>query len=182
MTKNHKILIGGLLALLAILCIWTVTTIPDAPQEAPEEGPRVMTYTGNTISAEQDGKILWELTAETMEVDVDTQDMVITNMDGKFYTEDGRTLQLKAPKANYSEKQKFLTAEGGIVGDSTDGMHVRSEKLEWNGAENLLALIGKAEVRRDTDALLAQGDRIESADSFNLFKIIGHAHLEKGNK
>ena len=107
---------------------------------------------------------------------------VITNMDAKFYTEDGRTLHVTAPKANYKAKDKFLTVEGGIKGDSTDGAHLRADRLEWKAKENQLALIGNAELQRESDAVKAKGDRIESLDGFNKFKIIGHAHLEKGNK
>lgn len=182
MTKTHKILIGIVVAALAALCYWTVNTVPQPADDASPLEKRVMTYNGNTITEEKDGRKLWELTAESMEVDIDTQDANITNMDAKFYTEDGRTLHVTAPKANYKAKDKFLTVEGGIKGDSTDGAHLRADRLEWKAKENQLALIGNAELQRDSDAVKAKGDRIESLDGFNKFKIIGHAHLEKGNK
>ena len=83
---------------------------------------------------------------------------------------------------NTITEEKFLTVEGGIKGDSTDGAHLKADRLEWKAKENQLALIGNAELQRDSDAVKAKGDRIESLDGFNKFKIIGHAHLEKGNK
>ena len=150
MTKTHKILIGIVVAALAALCYWTVHTVPQPADDASPLEKRVMTYNGNTITEEKDGRKLWELTAESMEVDIDTQDASITNMDAKFYTE--------------------------------DGAHLRADRLEWKAKENQLALIGNAELQRDSDAVKAKGDRIESLDGFNKFKIIGHAHLEKGNK
>ena len=182
MTRNKKILIGVVLVLLAAMCIWTVQSVPDRVKDAPPLEKRVMTYNGNTIVEEKDGRKLWEMTAESMEVDIDTQDAVIDNLDAKFYTEDGRTIHLTAPKANYKAKEKFLTAEGGIKGDSTDGAHMQCDTAEWRAAEEKIALIGNAELQRDLDAVKAAGDRIESKDGFNKFKITGHAHLEKGNK
>lgn len=182
MTKNQKIIIGIVLAALTAMCIWTIQSVPGRITEAPPLEKRVMTYNGNTLVEEKDGRVLWELTAETMEVDIDTQDAEIANLDAKFYTEDGRTIHVNAKKADYRAKEKILTAEGGIKGESTDGMHLLAEKLEWKSKENELALIDNAELKRDSDALKAQGDRIESVDGFNRFKIIGHAHLEKGNK
>ena len=182
MTKNQKILIAIVLAVLAALCYWTVSTIPDRVTEEVPLEKRVMTYDGNTLVEEKDGKKLWEMTAETMEVDIDTQDAAITNIDANFYAEDGRVLHVQAPKASYKAGEKFLTVEGGLKGDSTDGLHVKSDGLEWHAKDSKLALVGNAELQRDSDAVKAQGDRIESLDNFKKFKIIGHAHLEKGNK
>lgn len=162
MTKTHKILIGIVVAALAALCYWTVNTVPQPADDASPLEKRVMTYNGNTITEEKDGRKLWELTAESMEVDIDTQDASITNMDAKFYTEDGRTLHVTAPKANYKANDKFLTVEGGIKGDSTDGAHLRADRLEWKAKENQLALIGNAELQRESDAVKAKGDRIEA--------------------
>ncbi len=181
MTKNQKIIIAIVLAALVAMCYWTVSTIPEQPTDTAPLDKRIMTYDGNTIVEEKDGKKLWEMTAETMEVDIDTQDAAITNMDAKFYAEDGRELHVKAPKASYKAGDKFLTVEGGLQGDSTDGLHVKSDGLEWNAKEEKMALVGNAELQRDSDALKAKGDRIESHDNFKRFKIIGHAHLEKGN-
>lgn len=181
MTKTHKILIFIVLAALAALCIWTVQSVPQPADDAAPLEKRVMTYDGNVITEEKDGRKLWELTAQSMEVDIDTQDASIENMDAKFYTEDGRVLHVTAPKASYKAKDKFLTVEGGITGDSTDGAHLKADRLEWSAKENQLSLIGSAELQRDSDAIKAQGDKIESMDGFNKFKISGHAHLEKGN-
>ena len=131
MTKTHKILIGIVVAALAALCYWTVHTVPQPADDASPLEKRVMTYNGNTITEEKDGRKLWELTAESMEVDIDTQDASITNMDAKFYTEDGRTLHVTAPKANYKAKDKFLTVEGGIKGIAP--MVPILEQIGWNG-------------------------------------------------
>lgn len=181
MTRNKKILAGLVLVLLAAMCVWTVRSVPEQIKDAPPLEKRVMTYSGNTISEEKDGRKLWELTAESMEVDVDTQDAALINLDAKFYTEDGRTIRLLAPKADYKAKDKFLTAEGGIKGDTTDGIHLRCARLEWKAAEERLTLIGDAELHRDEDALKVAGDTIEASDDFNKFKASGHAHLEKGS-
>lgn len=182
MTRNHKILIGIVLIALTAMCIWTARSIPDRITDAPPLEKRVMTYNGNKIVEEKDGKVLWELTAETMEVDIDTQDAKIANLDAKFYTEDGRTLHVTAKEADYLAKDKVLTAQGGIKGDSTDGMHMKSDRLEWKSKEKTLALIDNAELQRDSDALKITGKRIEALEDFNKFKVTGNAHFEKGNK
>ena len=105
----------------------------------------------------------------------------MTNMDAKFYTDDGRVLELKVPRARYIDKTKDLEAEGGVTGSSTDGAKLKCDKIHWIADNSLLALIDNVELERDSDHVKATGDRMESKDGFAKFKITGHAHLQKGN-
>ena len=116
MTRNKKILIGVVLVLLAAMCIWTVQSVPDRVKDAPPLEKRVMTYNGNTIVEEKDGRKLWELTAESMEVDIDTQDAAIVNLDARFYTEDGRTIHRIKPgiQIDNSRIQGELQGKGKV--------------------------------------------------------------------
>lgn len=182
MNKNRKIIIGAVLALLLGITIWTVESLPEVPDASDVLQKRVMTYSGNTISDEKNGKKIWEVSAETMEVDIDTQDAALTNMVARFYTEDGKTIEVKAPRATYTAKKKYLECLDGITGSGSDGEKIKCDKIEWQADNSRLALVGNAELEREKDQLKAKGDKIESTDNFNRFKIEGHAHLEKGNK
>lgn len=182
MNKNKKIIIGVLAAFLLGIIFWTVQTLPEVPDAPNGLEKRIMTYNGNTISEEKNGRKIWEVSAETMEVDIDTQDAALTNMVARFYTEDGKTMEVKAPRATYTAKKKYLECFDGITGSGSDGEKVKCDKIEWNADNSRLALIGNAELEREKDHIKAKGDKIESTDNFNKFKIEGHAHLEKGNE
>ena len=76
--------------------------------------------------------------------------------------------------------QKEVLLDGDIVVTTSDGAKLTSDRLEWYEGKDLLAAIGKAKITKDD--LLAEGDRIESTNGYQHFRIVGHAHLVKGHK
>ena len=95
MSKKGKLSIGAGILLFLALVTWVVYSIPDPPKPVePDNSPRIMSYGENNISAEKDGKKQWELHADKISMNVDTQDAEMENIEGKFYEDDGRTVTL----------------------------------------------------------------------------------------
>lgn len=185
MSTKGKIITGICAVLLLSMIVWVVRSIPESPSENPQESPRVMKYDGNTISAEKDGRTVWKLSAEAMEMEIDTQNASFTNATATFYEEDGRTVELTAPHGAYDAQKKDLKVDGGVHIKTSDGVELSSNELEWTDKDSMLAAIGEAKVTRESDALVGTGDRIESLDGFSMFKIKGSdtvkAHIVKGS-
>ena len=181
MSKQGKILLSIAVFLFLCLAIWVIRTTPDAPPEQEEaEVPKIMSYDGNILSEERNGRKLWDLTADTSVVDLETQDSELTGIVGHFYMEDGKILELRAKHGIYRQKQKEVLLDGDIVVTISDGAKLTSDRLEWYEGKDLLTAIGNAKITKDD--LLAEGDRIESTNGYQHFRIVGHAHLVKGNK
>ncbi|SFT61783.1 LPS export ABC transporter protein LptC [Selenomonas sp. GACV-9] len=179
MSKRTKWLLAGGLAVFVALVVWTVATIPEVPQDQTKvEAPKTMTYEGNTLSEEKDGRKLWELTAERIEVDVETQDVKLVNITGHFYAEDGRTVEIKADQGEFANETKDISVKGNVDIHTSDGASLKGQELRWQAKEEMLAAIGDAVAVKDD--MKVTGDRIESTDGFNKIKIIGKAHLVKG--
>lgn len=139
-----------------------------------------MSYDGNTISEEKNGRKIWELTSEHIEVDVDTQDVTMQGITGHFYAEDGKVAELKAESGVYGGKSKDIKLTGGIVVTYSDGVILVSKEMEWKSQEEILTALG--DVKSVREDLLITADKIESSDSFNKVKAVGHAHLEKNEE
>ena len=151
------------------------------PQKAPvEDGPKVMSYDNNTISEEKDGKKIWELTSESMTVDVDTKNVELTGLSGKFYEEDGRVVSVTAAHGTYDNKTKDIQVDGDVTIETTDGAALTCGKLLWTEAEGKLTAAEDAYIKQDD--MQARADRIESTNGFSHFKAIGKAHIVKGAK
>lgn len=207
MDKKQKFLVGILVAGFIALIYWAVVTVPHPQPETPQEQPTTMSYDGNTISEEQGGRKIWDLTAEHIDVDINTQDASMENIEGHFYQEDGRTVTIHADKGNYAHDSRDITLEGNIDVTTSDGAELSSDQLKWTAAESMLSAIGNAKASKDDmsatgdqfdsingfadysitgnayvakEDMEASGDRIESSNNFNHFKIIGNAHLAKG--
>ena len=180
MNKKVKTLAGAAVAAVVLLVVWTVTTLPDVPDENAQQPRRVMSYNNNKTFETKNDKVSWELTADSIEMDADSQDASMTNVKCVFYAEDGRVLTLVGDKGVYSDNTKRITMEGNIKADSTDGSHMRCEKAEYASEDEILKLIGNAQLESESDKLKASGDVLESSDGFSRFKATGKAHVEKG--
>lgn len=181
MEKKGKLALGGALLIVLALIVWTVRTIPDAPtQEADAEKPRVMRYDGNVLSEQKNGRMLWDLTADHIEVDIDTQNARLTDLTAHFYQEDGRTAKVKAQEGSYDAATRDIEVRGAVTVSTSDGAALSSDVLKWTAADGKLSAIGSA--RAEKDDMEATGERIESTDGFNRIKIIGKAHLARGER
>ena len=179
MNKKAKALIGAGVLLLAALIVWTVRTIPDPPLAHEEKDtPRVMRYDGNVLSEQKDGRVLWDLTADHIEVDIDTQNAQLKDLTAHFYQEDGRTAEVKAQEGAYDAATHDIEVKGEVTVTTSDGAQLTSDKLVWKAAEEKLSAIGNAYAQRDD--MHATGDCIESTDGFHRMRIIGKAHLARG--
>ena len=180
MSNRAKALAAVIAALAVGLVVWAVATVPDAPKIVPQPDKKTMSYDGNTISEEKNGRKIWELTSEHIEVDVDTQDVTMQGITGHFYAEDGKVAELKAESGVYGGKSKDIKLTGGIVVTYSDGAILVSKELEWKSQEEILTALG--DVKSVREDLLITADKIESSDSFNKVKAVGHAHLEKNEE
>ena len=179
MKNKAKLLLAAAAALVVGLVYWAVVTTPDAsaPDE-PSKESRMMQYTGNTISEERNGVKIWEMTAEEILVDTETQDLTLKNLSGKFYQADGKIVNIKAPEGFYQAKEKNIKMDGGVNVESSDGAKLEAKRLLWQSAA--ATLTGEENVRLTKDDTVAVADKIESSDGFDIVKLIGHAHITKG--
>ena len=114
-------------------------------------------------------------------MDTQSQDAVLTNINATFYHEDGKSVGLTAPHATYEHKSRDIKMDGGIDMETSDGATLTSKEMTWEAAKSMLAATGDVKITRESDHMKASGDRIESTDAFQKFKVIGKAHIEKGN-
>ena len=177
MINRARLLTGAAVVASAALVVWAVSTVPEAPQVVPEPERKVMSYEGNTLSEEKNGRKLWDLTSENIEVDVDTQDMKLTGITGHFYAEDGKTAELKAKSGVYNGRSKDVKLNDDIIITYSDGAVLTGKEMEWKNEAELLIVSGDVKATKG-DALLT-ADKLEASESFNKIKAMGHAHIER---
>jgi len=179
MKNRAKLLLGAFVILIIGLIYWAVRTTPTGPltDEATPDS-RMMQYSGNTISEEKNGVKIWEMTAEEILVDTQTQDLTLKNLSGKFYQTNGTVVSIKAPAGFYQVKDKNIKMDGGVKVESSDGAKFDAQKLLWQSAGQTLT--GEENVKITKDDMAASADKIESADGLANVKLSGHAHITKG--
>ena len=175
--KRTPLIVAALFALAAGIA-WTVFTVPEEPAEAPEE-PKAMEYQSNFLSEEKNGRVIWDLAAESSTVDMATQGTIFKNPVGHYYREDGTVLTLTAPGGRYDSGTKNVKLSGGVKAVATDGSTLTSEELEWVAGEDRLIATGSAVFSQP--GIEVRGNKIEAQAAFTIFRAEGHAYIKKEN-
>lgn len=181
MNKKVKAAIAISVIILVCLIVWAVRSVPQPPDSESVQVNTVMKYDGNTIREEKDGKVIWELTADDISVDKNTQNAEMTNIKARYYGEDGKEVGLTAPHGLYENGNRNIKLDGGVKAETTDGAKLSSKELIWDAKASKMIAKGEAKIERESEHMKAQGNEIESTNSFQHFKVKGKAHIEKGN-
>jgi len=152
---------------------------PKTPAEvASVEPAATLSYVGNLITEEKDGKRLWELGAETIEIDVNTKNMKLKNVKGVFYQDNGGKIDISAPEAVMDSKTKDIVMTGKVQAVASDGATFSAQEVRWMGLEQ--RFYGTKDVQLTKDNTVMSGDNIESDANMAKIKVYGHAKVIKG--
>ena len=143
-----------------------------------EEQATTMSYVGNSIIEEKDGKKVWELAAENIEIDANTKNIMLKNIKGTFYQDNGGKIDITAPVATMDSKTKDIVMSGKVRATSSDGATFVAEETHWSGQKQLFYGAGDVVVTKDDTVM--SGDKIESDKNMIKIKVSGHAKILKG--
>lgn len=162
------VLIGGF--------IWYVMGEgPSISKTVKEQVPdRMMSYSGNVLKEEKNGRLVWEVTAETMQVNTQTNVVSMQKMKGKFYREDGVVIELTAEEATYNQKKELITMKGSIEASESDGSSMKADAAKYDAKKKRLYCSGNVEVNKD--GYLVTGDRMTADQVTGKVRVDGNAH------
>lgn len=152
---------------------------PEAPvQAANVEQVSTLSYAGNSITEEKDGKPLWQIGAEFIEIDVATKNTTMKNIKGTFYQANGGKIDITAPGAVLDSKTKDIVMTGNVHAIASDGTTFTAEETRWSGQQEYF--YGSGNVLLTKDETVMTGDKIESDANMTKVKIYGNAKIVKG--
>lgn len=179
MKKQTYLLIAAILFILVAGSYYFLKEDFNSPQpQAAIDQPTTMSYSGNTIIEEKDGKRLWELGAEKIDIDPKTKQAVIKNLKGVFYQDDGGKMELVALEAVYDTKTRDIVMQGHIKAVSDDGTVFIAQTARWAGDSQ--RIYGSGGVTMTKDDTVIMGDRIESDAGLQKVKVEGNARIRRG--
>ena len=184
MQKNTYLALAALVLFLAF-GVWYFVKDEPLPIKQPtaEVGTNPsanMTFAGSSIVEEKDGKRLWELSAEKIEVDPNTKTIYLHNLKALFYQPAGGTVEMIAHQGSLDSTTKNITMDGEIIATASDGSRLKAANLRYNAKENRIYGAGGVTVTKEDTVLT--GDAIESDTNLAKVKISGNAKVTKGGK
>ncbi len=154
--------------------------LPASPPEAEPTAQEasILSYVGNSITEEKEGKRLWELKAETIEIDSNTKNVQMKNVMGTFYQDKGGKIEIKAPIAFLDSKTKDISMPVRMEAVASDGGTFAANEARWSGKEQRFYGSGNIVVTKEDTVIT--GDKIESDTNMEKVKISGNAKVIKG--
>jgi LPS export ABC transporter protein LptC len=153
-----------------------VPKLPEVAQKTQETSK--MSYAGNTITEEDNGKKLWELKAETIEMDAETKNVLLHNINGTFYQDKGGKIDITAPEGFIDDKTKEIKLSAKVHAVASDGGTFTANEARWSGKEKYF--YGSGDVIVTKEDTVITGDKLESDANMEKIKMSGHAKVIKG--
>jgi len=150
------------------------------PAETTNSLPANVTFSGSSIVEERDGKRLWELSAENIEVDAVSKQVTLHNLKGIFYQPSGGKLEMAALRGTLDATTKDIIMEGQIVATASDGARLEAAQLRYISEQSRIFGFGGVAVTQQGTVL--SGDNLESDTTLTKFKITGNAKVLRGGK
>lgn len=153
---------------------------PPQPIEVEQVAPvSTLSYVGNSIKQDnKEGKPLWELAADTIEIDVTTKNLNMKNIKGTFYQSNGGKVDITAPGAVLDSKTKDIVMTGKVQAIASDGTTFTAQETRWSGQQELFYGSGGVVVTKDDTVMT--GDKIESDANMAKLKVFGNAKIVTG--
>lgn len=183
MKKTTYLMIACIILLLGGCLYYFVKDEPLSPPKEPVQKTKnvqgsTLSYIGNSIVEEKDGKRLWELGAETIEMDMNTDKVNVSNIKAVFYQENGGKIDIMAPKAVIDNKTKNIVMTGKVNAVASDGATFTAQEAQWLGQEQ--RFLGSGDVVLTKDDTVMTGDKIEINSNMEKIKVYGNAKVVKG--
>lgn len=150
------------------------------PAETTNSLPANVTFSGSSIVEERDGKRLWELSAENIEVDAVSKQVTLHNLKGIFYQPSGGKLEMAALRGTLDATTKDIIMEGQIVATASDGARLEAAQLRYISEQS--RIFGSGGVAVTQQGTVLSGDILESDTTLTKFKITGNAKVLRGGK
>jgi LPS export ABC transporter protein LptC len=152
---------------------------PPTPTKAAQSDTKAnITFAGSSIVEEEQGKRLWELNAENIEVDPNTKIVHLRNLKGTFYQPNGQKLELIAQEGTLDTTTRDVVVVGEAKAINSDGAVLTAQQFRYAGQDRRLFGTGGVTLTREDTVLT--GDSLESTSNLDKFKIQGNARIRKG--
>ncbi len=151
---------------------------PPAPPQVEDQPPALVEFKGADLRQEEDGRLVWKLTAEKIMMNPQTKVVYLENAEALF-TEGENQIHVKAEKGELDNTKKTIVLIGSVEIRSNEDAYVNAKNLRYDGDTELLTITDGVILRRGDITLT--GDKLEADRGLRNAKVSGNAKLVKGD-
>lgn len=151
--------------------------VPPTSQPASQVQQSNVSFLGNSMVEEHDGKKIWEFSADAIDYNPNTKQASIKNIKAVFYQDNGGQVELTASQAVMNTETRDISMEGSVKALSSDGASLVAGKLSYVAKED--RFYGTEGIKLVRDDTTISGDMIESDAKLEKVKVQGRALVQK---
>ncbi len=110
-----------------------------APATEASPSPFVEIQGTRLAGADDAGRRLWELQAESLQIDKARNTIVLIGVTGWLYRDGARQVHLTAPRASYLTGTRTVELSGGVAGAAPDGRTFSADRVRWTAGKQFTA-------------------------------------------
>ena len=152
---------------------------PESPAAPPQRDdiPAAL-LEGNKLVEKKNGKVTWELSANTIALDKATGKITLVDVKAVFYREDGNQLNVTSKTGSFDNKTRDITLAGDVNAVSTDGATLVADTVDWRQKEELIT--AKGNVRLTRPDVTATAEEAQTDKALEQIRLSGNAVIIKG--
>ncbi len=154
------------------------TPPPPQAQQAQADPANNVTFSGSSIVEQENGKKLWEITAETVQVNPGSNKAQLINFKGTLYRKDGSKIDLVGRQAEFDTKTRDIDLIGDFKATASDGAVFTGAKGRWTNKDR--RFYGSGGITLTREDTVVTGERIEGDELLQKVKVSGNARVVKG--
>lgn len=177
--KDHKLTIIGIIVVVGFACMLYSFMNPTKTPDAPPNPEKLIQFEGTELEEKKDGKLVWQLTADKIMVDPDTQIMYFTNPKALLISEDGTELTITSPKGSADKKQQLIIIQPPVSASTNVGDTLQTDGTVYYNMGTHMVKGGHVVIQRHDQTTL-KADAFETNTSLDNVSLTGHAQVTKG--
>jgi len=180
--KNMSLIIAFTVVILAGGLYYFLREEPPATPKpvttTAEDQNGDMSFSGSSLTEDQGGKRLWELSAGKITINQTTKIVRLYDVKGTFYQEDGTKVDVTAQEGVMDPAAKMINLEGNVRAVSSAGAVFTAPKTRWDGLQH--RFFGTGGITFTRNDVVITGDSVESDGALEKVKVQGQARALKG--
>lgn len=178
--KNKRTFITGLVVIAFGIMLYSFMN-PKKTPDPPVNTEKLVQFEGTKLEETKDGHLVWQVTADKIMVDPETQVMYFTNPKALLISDDGTELTLTSPRGSADRGKQTLTIEPPIQAQTNRGDTLQTAGTVYYNMNTHLIKGGQVVITR-ADTTTLKADAFETNTSLDHVSLTGHAQVTKGDK
>lgn len=180
--EKNKIAIAAvvIVAAFAALLYWILKD-QNTDQEQKPPTDNLVEFEGSHLEEKKDGKIMWSLTAEKIQIDPDTKIIYVTHPKLIVADVDNQEMTVTADNGVVDRTKRTMEVKPPIKAVTTDNSTLQTDGSVYYNMDTHLISGGKVLMQK-SDGTELSGDSFETTPSLNNVTLAGHAKVTKGEE